>query len=144
DDYDRMRRQRCMVGNLVDQANPTKLLAAYPELAKVVQDNIETDIRPAEFKAWAILVKRMQAGGIQSLPLTNEVINTVDPNFEEIRQYIDSGINPEPSETSAEPEDSPSAAPPSSSPKSSADSAAGSTEEPTADLTKPQENNSVC
>ncbi|MEP6797172.1 MAG: LCP family protein, partial [Lapillicoccus sp.] len=33
DDYSRMRRQRCLVGALLDQVNPTTMLAKYPQLA---------------------------------------------------------------------------------------------------------------
>ncbi len=138
DDYDRMRRQRCMVGNLVDQANPTKLLAAYPELSKVVQDNIETDIPPSEFKAWAILVKRMQSGGIQSLPLTSSVINTVNPDFDQIRQFIDEGLNPAPSEKSS------AGGPDKPAVSASASPTEKATSEAPTDLTKPQENDAVC
>jgi polyisoprenyl-teichoic acid--peptidoglycan teichoic acid transferase len=95
DDYDRMRRQRCMVGNLVDQVNPVRLLAQYAELAKVLKENIRTDVQQADLKAWIVLVQRMQKGSITSLPFTNSVIDTVDPDFPAIRQYVAQSLTPQ-------------------------------------------------
>lgn len=93
DDYDRMRRQRCMVGNLVRQVNPVKLLSKYGQLAKVLKQNVETDISQDQLQAWVVLVQRMQKGKITSLPLTNKVINTVHPDFPAIREYVQKAIN---------------------------------------------------
>ena len=88
DDYDRMRRQRCMVGALLDQSNPVKLLASYPKLAKVLKDNLQTDVPRSDLSAWVTLVERVQKGGIVSLPFTNDVISTVNPDFGKIRSYV--------------------------------------------------------
>lgn len=94
DDYDRMRRQRCMVGNLVEQVNPVKLLSKYGQLASVLKNNVTTDITQEQLHAWVVLVQRMQKGKITSLPLTNKVINTVSPDFPAIRTYVEKAINP--------------------------------------------------
>ncbi len=94
DDYDRMRRQRCMVGNLVNQVNPVQLLGKYAQLASVFKKNIQTDIPQAQLQAWVTLVQRMQKGKITSLPLTNQVIDTVNPDFEAIRAYVKTALNP--------------------------------------------------
>jgi LCP family protein required for cell wall assembly len=40
DDFDRMRRQRCVTGAILDQANPLRLLANYGELAKALKNNV--------------------------------------------------------------------------------------------------------
>ena len=88
DDYDRMRRQRCMVGALLDQSNPVRLLASYPKLAQVLKDNLQTDVPRSDLAAWVGLVERVQRGGIVSLPFTNDVISTVHPDFDEIRRYV--------------------------------------------------------
>ncbi len=94
DDYDRMRRQRCMVGNLVDQVNPVQLLGKYATLASVFKRNIQTDIPQSQLQAWVTLVQRMQKGKITSLPLTNKVIDTVNPDFDAIREYVKVSLNP--------------------------------------------------
>ncbi len=94
DDYDRMGRQRCMVTALLDQANPVRLLAKYPALAKVAKTNIQTGIRSQDLGAWVTLVQRVQKARIRSLPLTNKVISTVDPDFDQIHALVQKAIDP--------------------------------------------------
>jgi LCP family protein required for cell wall assembly len=43
-DYDRMQRQRCVIGSLARQTQPTELLAAFPKLVKVLKHTVATDI----------------------------------------------------------------------------------------------------
>ncbi|MGA7282651.1 MAG: LCP family protein, partial [Acidimicrobiia bacterium] len=43
-DYDRMGRQRCLLGALVDQADPLTIFARLPELFDVMKRNVTTDI----------------------------------------------------------------------------------------------------
>jgi polyisoprenyl-teichoic acid--peptidoglycan teichoic acid transferase len=110
DDYDRMRRQRCMVGALLDQSNPMQLLASYPKLAQVLKDNLQTDVPQSDLSAWVTLVQRVQKGGIVSLPFTNDVISTVNPDFHRIRALVRESLQPQqqPARTAAA---SPSASP---------------------------------
>jgi LCP family protein required for cell wall assembly len=108
DDYDRMRRQRCMVGALLDQSNPVRLLASYPRLAQVLKDNLQTDVPQSDLSAWVTLVQRVQKGGIVSLPFTNDVINTVHPDFARIRSLVQQTLQP-PAPRTASPAPSPSA-----------------------------------
>ncbi|MEJ7652933.1 MAG: LCP family protein [Chloroflexia bacterium] len=43
-DYDRGRRQRCMLNALGRQRDVPTLLRAFPQLVPVIKDNVETDI----------------------------------------------------------------------------------------------------
>jgi polyisoprenyl-teichoic acid--peptidoglycan teichoic acid transferase len=43
-DYDRMQRQRCVIGSLARQADPARVLAAFPRLVKVLKRSVATDI----------------------------------------------------------------------------------------------------
>jgi LCP family protein required for cell wall assembly len=43
-DYDRMQRQRCVIGSLARQTRPAELLAAFPRLVKVLKHTVATDI----------------------------------------------------------------------------------------------------
>jgi polyisoprenyl-teichoic acid--peptidoglycan teichoic acid transferase len=43
-DYDRMQRQRCLLGSLARQTDPTEVLRAFPRLVGVVKRSIATDI----------------------------------------------------------------------------------------------------
>ena len=107
DDYDRMGRQRCMVTSLLDQANPAQLLGRYPRLASVAKTNIETDIRQQDLAAWVQLVQQIQRGKISSLPFTNKVISTVNPDFDAIRALVAKAITLGPA-TTPSPSPSPS------------------------------------
>jgi LCP family protein required for cell wall assembly len=44
DDYDRMRRQRCLIGSLASSTEAGTLVRAFPALAGVVVDHVATDI----------------------------------------------------------------------------------------------------
>jgi polyisoprenyl-teichoic acid--peptidoglycan teichoic acid transferase len=43
-DYDRMQRQRCVLGSLARQTDPSELLTAFPRLVKVLKRSVVTDI----------------------------------------------------------------------------------------------------
>lgn len=92
DDFDRMRRQRCMVGALVKQINPAKMIERYPQIAKVAKDNIYTNIPQQHLAAWAELATRMQQGEIKSLPFSNKVINVGNPDFALMQQMVQDAI----------------------------------------------------
>ena len=96
-DFSRMRRQRCMVGALLNQVNPTSMLVRYPKLAKTLEDNVKVDIPQQDLKAWSELVLRIQdKGKIQSLPLTNKNIDVNKPDYAKIHAMVDEAINPPP------------------------------------------------
>ena len=52
DDYDRMRRQRCLISDIVSQSNPVKMLQKYPQIAAVAKSNIATNIPRQDLPAW--------------------------------------------------------------------------------------------
>ena len=93
DDFSRMRRQRCVAGALMQQADPVGLLQSYPQLAKVVKDNVSIDIPRDELSAWVDLALRIQKGGsIRSLPLTANVVHPGNPDFAKIRKLVKKGL----------------------------------------------------
>lgn len=94
-DFSRMRRQRCMVGALLNQVNPTSMITRYPALAKTLEDNVRVDIPQQDLDEWADLVLRIQKGGkIKSLPLTNQNININNPDYDKIHSMVDEAIDP--------------------------------------------------
>ncbi len=44
DDYARMGRQRCVLDAVLEQSDPAELLLAYPRIAGVLEDTLQTDI----------------------------------------------------------------------------------------------------
>ncbi|HHU09134.1 MAG TPA: LytR family transcriptional regulator [Intrasporangiaceae bacterium] len=130
DDYSRMRRQRCVVGALVDQVDPVRMLARYPQLAQTVSDNVRIDIPAADLDAWAELVLRMKDGRLQSLPMTNQVVNVARPDYEQIRRLVQDAIRGEaPSPTGSSPTERPPSDVPTSTP--TGDPTGQPTDEPT-------------
>ncbi len=103
DDYNRMRRQRCLVGKILDQVNPATMLQKYPELAQVAKDNIQTDIPAADLPAWVDLVGRIKGASIRSLTFTDLNTKVYDPDFPKMRTMIQDAIYPELATTSAPP-----------------------------------------
>ncbi|MDQ6715107.1 MAG: LCP family protein [Actinomycetota bacterium] len=99
DDYSRMRRQRCLIGTILDQVNPGTMLGKYPQLAQVAKNNIQTDINVADLPAWVDLVQRIQKGSITSLTFTEDIINTTRPDYAKIRQLVANAVNPPPAAT---------------------------------------------
>ena len=94
-DFSRMRRQRCMVGALLNQVNPTSMLVRYPALAATLEDNVRVDVPEQDLDEWAQLVLQIQEGGsIRSLPLTNDNINTVNPDYDAIHTMVANAIAP--------------------------------------------------
>ena len=103
DDFDRMRRQRCMVAAVIDQANPMTLLQRYPAIITAVGDNVVTDIPQQDLGAWAELTLLVQDGTLQSLPFTAQNTDTADPNYSDIRARVWEALHatPEPEPTAA-------------------------------------------
>ncbi|MDO5712237.1 MAG: LytR family transcriptional regulator, partial [Micrococcales bacterium] len=82
-----------MVGALVKQINPAKMLERYPAIAKVAKDNIYTNIPQQHLAAWAELASRMQQGEIRSLPFSNKVVNVGNPDYALIQQMVQEAIS---------------------------------------------------
>jgi LCP family protein required for cell wall assembly len=88
DDYDRMQRQRCVIGAVVDQADPLKVAKNFPALAKALKKNLRTGIDSSDLEAWATLALRIQKGGVTSIVFDPDVISTVNPDFDKIHQLV--------------------------------------------------------
>ena len=102
DDFSRMRRQRCVVGAIVDQVDPMRMLARYPQLAEAVADNLRVDIPADGLGAWAVRVLWMKVGRLLSQPIPNEVVDVVDPDFDLIRSLVEEAItSPPPAPTTS-------------------------------------------
>ena len=139
DDYDRMRRQRCVIGAAVDQADPVKLALNFPKLAKAAKDNMSTDIPQDELQAWVELGTRIKDAKVRSLPFDNNVIaSRSDPDFDAIRSLVDDALKPPKKKATATPGPGASAEPTPERSKTP------STEEKPIDPTKAQDVNDVC
>lgn len=96
DDYSRMRRQRCLIGALSEQASPSKLALVLPKLLRTATENIMTSIPADELGAYVILAERAKQGKLTSLAFTNDVIRTSRPNYTKIQTLTAAALSPAP------------------------------------------------
>jgi polyisoprenyl-teichoic acid--peptidoglycan teichoic acid transferase len=93
-DYDRMQRQRCVIGAISQQVDPITLAQALPEIAKSIQKDMSTSIPLDDIGSWVTLALRIKNAHIRSLPFTDAVINTVNPDFSKIHALVQRAIEP--------------------------------------------------
>lgn len=99
DDYERMRRQRCVIGAITEQADPMTLLSRYRQLASAAEETMSTDIPASRLSDFAQLALKVQeSGGLRSLPFTDDIIEYHNPDYDVIREYVQESLDP-PAET---------------------------------------------
>lgn len=137
DDFDRMKRQRCVVGALVHQAQPMTLLSRYPQIASAVSQNVQTDIPQEDLADWADLVLRIQKAQVRSLALTPENISVVYPDLEGIRTMVRKALTPPKKKPTTRPTgagQTPTSAPSTSTPSTPSSTGATSAPDSAVDL----------
>jgi len=103
-DFDRMGRQRCVIGAVVGQANPAALALGFADILRTLQKNFLTSIPTNQLNAWVTLALRVKKSKITSLAFTDAVINTVHPNVTKMHRLVQNAINPPtPTPTAASP-----------------------------------------
>jgi LCP family protein required for cell wall assembly len=135
-DYDRMQRQRCVIGAISQQVNPITLAQAFPQLAKSIQKDMSTSIPLDDLGSWVTLTLRIKNAHVRSLPFTDAVINTANPDFDKIHALVRRALQP-PAATSTP---TPSTTPSRATPKKPA----SKTAKPPSDPTKAVDVKDVC
>lgn len=138
DDYERMRRQRCVIGAIAEQADPATLLRRYQQLASAAENTMSTDITQDRLSDFAQLALKVQdSGGLRSLPFTDDIIQYHSPDYDVIREYVQQSLDPPADPPPGSPDTDPTA-PPSDDPESPADEPTGDpADEPTGDGESP-------
>jgi LCP family protein required for cell wall assembly len=107
-DYDRMLRQRCLIGAMVQQATPVNVLKHFQELSSATKKLAETDIPRSVLPDLISLGDKMHGGStIRSLAFVPPIIHTANPEYAKIRRLVHQALTPKP----AAPTSSPTAAP---------------------------------
>lgn len=99
DDYNRMERQRCVIGAIIDEAQPMTLLRHYRRLAGALEDVFFTDIPQPLLPAFAELADRVQQSTVASLAFTDDVITPADPDYELVHSLAAEAIETPPATT---------------------------------------------
>jgi LCP family protein required for cell wall assembly len=87
-DYDRMARQRCVIGDVVAEANPAKLALNFPAIAKTLKKNLSTGIATSDLQAWVTLSQRVKDAKVTSLPFSRPLVDTTNPDFDQIHELV--------------------------------------------------------
>ena len=136
-DYDRMARQRCVIGAIVDAADPVTLLSQYQELAATTKDIVETDIPQSALNDFVDLAFLVKDASVRSVVFDAKLINPAYPDYDQMREIVDRALHP-PAATSsgsAAPVDETTLAPSSTTAAPpSAGTTAGPTRDPVADV----------
>lgn len=88
-DYDRMARQRCVIGALVNQADPQTVLANFIELADASKSVITTDIPRQDLANLVDLALKAKDEEITSLQFVPPLIVPADPDIGLIHDEVD-------------------------------------------------------
>lgn len=96
DDYNRMERQRCVMGAIARAADPMALLTKFESLAAATGKNIKTDIPAGMFPAFAELGLKVKNATLTSLTINRDVINPGDPDYDHLREVVQAALDPTP------------------------------------------------
>ena len=94
-DYDRMLRQRCLIGAMVQQATPVNVLKHFQELSSATKKLAETDIPRSVLPDLISLGDKMHSGSsIRSVAFVPPVIHTGNPDYAKIRKLVKEALQP--------------------------------------------------
>ena len=94
-DYSRMLRQRCLIGDIIDEANPVTLLRRYQALAKAGKAIVETDIPARLLPAFVELGLRAKDGDTRSVAfISSREFFSGDPDFDWMREKVQRALDP--------------------------------------------------
>lgn len=98
DDYNRMARQSCLIGAIVDQANPVNLLTRFEAIAAAGSDMVLTDIPSEMLRPLVDLALKVKDQPMSRLAFSNgnNGFHYDDPDFDAMREAVDLAINPPP------------------------------------------------
>jgi LCP family protein required for cell wall assembly len=96
DDYNRMERQRCVMGAIARAADPKSMLTKFQSLAAATEKNIKTDIPAGMFPAFADLGLKIKNATLASLTINKEVINPGSPDYDLLHEVVEDVLSPVP------------------------------------------------
>src|SRR3954469_5102622 len=102
-DYDRMRRQRCVIAAVTRQADPQTVALNFDKIARAAKDNLSTDISLQDLDAWVTLALRVKHARVRSLTFTDDVIDTAHPDFATVHSLVKKALRAPSAEPQAAP-----------------------------------------
>lgn len=92
-DYARMARQRCIIGALLDQADPWTVLRKYEAIAASAEDLISTDIPRDLLPDLVEIATKVRGASVTSVQFVPPKITPSDPDFAAIRSAVADAIS---------------------------------------------------
>lgn len=85
DDYTRMRRQKCVIGALLDQADPATVLSRFNGIATATKELIKTDIPRPMLKHLVPLALKVKNAKVTSVQFVPPLIKTYAPDWDRMQ-----------------------------------------------------------
>ena len=93
DDYDRMRRQRCLMAAVIDEADPVTLLTRYDKILDAGREIISTDLPSELLPAFVDLALRVKDGKVRSVVFErSENFVPEAPDYDWVHQVVDAAL----------------------------------------------------
>ncbi|WP_162606160.1 LCP family protein [Jiangella asiatica] len=110
-DYARMARQRCVIGALVNEADPRTVLANFLDLADASKSVVTTDIPQQDLTNLIDLAMKAKDQEMTSLQFVPPLIAPADPNIGLIQDQTDALLSGDAETGGSEPTESPTEEP---------------------------------
>ena len=92
-DYDRMARQRCVMGAILRTADPLTVLRNYQELAKSAEQVLQTDLTTGAIERLIAAAPKTKASKVTSVQFNPPLVNPANPDITAIRARVLTAIN---------------------------------------------------
>lgn len=92
DDFTRMRRQRCVLGAILDQADPATVLSRFHQVALATKELIRTDIPRTWLEHLVPLALKVKNAEVTSVQFVPPLISTGYPDWVKIRNIAAKAI----------------------------------------------------
>jgi LCP family protein required for cell wall assembly len=92
DDFTRMRRQRCVLNALLEQADPATVLARFTQLAEATKGMFRTDIPRPMLKHLVPVAAKVKDAKVTALQFVPPLIHTGYPDWDKIRRLTRKAI----------------------------------------------------
>ena len=95
DDFARMDRQRCVINAIIQQANPSNMLARYEDIAKAGKQLVYTDIPREVLPLMVDLSLRVKDGNVRSVVFKSGEagFSSSSPDFSEVRDRVETALD---------------------------------------------------
>jgi polyisoprenyl-teichoic acid--peptidoglycan teichoic acid transferase len=93
DDYSRMARQKCVMGAMLDQLDPTDVLRNFQKIAKASAAMVSTSIPASEVDRFIGLALKAKSQKIATLSIVPPMFDTYEPNARLIHHKVAEAID---------------------------------------------------